>query len=231
LIAKPHSLAIPPWQLVSSIVQQPLRVATWWASPKILSAKAGTPGCWDKSLADPQEVQTALSGQWDGKVMGMQGTSSPDGNHAKIGHSIGNSLSIFGDMNQEGSYQPADAPCDAHQNGRGGLFFVLDDAVLHDSMQKLLTGDTAPYYGAAPSPGPSPPSPAPSPSSDPCGGEGVRSSTCKAKDTKSCVYVYAKDAKACGVSQYGCYSEKKVASGCPDKPTDLFNNETQAIMI
>merc|ERR1712032_666902 len=98
LIAKPHSLSVPPWQLVSSIVEEPLRVATCWATPKILSAKAGTPGCWDANLAEPKEVQIALSGKWGGKVIGMKGSSSPDGNHAKIGHSLGGNLSIFGDM-------------------------------------------------------------------------------------------------------------------------------------
>lgn len=236
LIAKPHSLAIPPWQLVSSITQQPLRVATWFAAPKILSAKAGTPGCWDKSLSDPKEVQTALSGQWDGKVMGMKGSTSPNGNHAKIGHSLGGSLSMFGDMNQEGSYQPADAKCTASQNGRGGLFFVLDDAVLHDDMHHLLTGDTAPYYGGpppspspAPSPGPSPPSP--SPSADPCGGAEVRSNSCKAKQEKSCVYVYTKDVQKCGVSQYGCYSRKTLASECPEMLGISYYNETLAIIL
>lgn len=163
LIAKPHSLEVPPWQLVSSIVEQPLRVASWWATPKILSAKAGAPGCWDSKLAEPKEVQIAISGQWNGKVMGMKGSSSPDGNHAKIGHSLGGgSLSVFGDMNQEGSYSQSDGSCSAHQNGRGGLFFALSDALMHDSLQKLLKGDSAPYYGGGPSPpSPGPPSPGP----------------------------------------------------------------------
>lgn len=239
LIAKPHSLAVPPWQLVSSIVEQPLRVASWWASPKILSAKAGTPGCWDATLAEAKEVQIATSGQWNGKTMGMLGSSSPNGNHAKIGHSIGGSLSVFGDMNQEGSYQPSDGSCEAHQNGRGGLFFVLSDTILHDSVQKLLAGDSAPYYGGdpspspgpspsppppSPSPGPSPPGPSPSPTprppaplDEPCGGAHTRSNTCKSKQGTGCVYVYAKDIGVCGVSVYGCYSKTKLAGGCPDK--------------
>jgi hypothetical protein len=227
LIAKPYSLAVPPWQLVSSILQQPLRVASWWATPKILSAKAGTPGCWDKSLAEPKEVQIAISGQWSGKVMGMKGSSSPNGNHAKIGHSLGGSLSVFGDMNQEGSYQPADGSCQLHQNGRGGLFFALSDDILHDSIQELLAGDTASYYGDGPppSPGPSPSPPTPTPPSpgppephdDPCGGANIRSATCRASQVKGCVYVYAKDAMKCGVSFYGCYSKAKLAGGCPEK--------------
>jgi hypothetical protein len=233
LIAKPHSLEVPPWQLVSSIVKEPLRVATWWASPKILSSKAGTPGCWDASLAEPQEVQSAVSGQWDGKSMGMKGVSSTDGNHAKIGHSLGGDLSIFGDMNQMGSYQASDESCDASQNGRGGLFFAIENGVLHEGIQKLLTGDTAPYYGGGPSPPPSPtppsptpasPTPAPGPSppspapgNDPCGGAGTRYSTCKAKQDTRCVYVEAKDATECGTSSYGCFTKAMLPSACPEK--------------
>jgi hypothetical protein len=149
LIAKPYALAVPPWQLVSATLGTSLRSATWWATPKILSSRSGKkPGCWDESLAAPKEVQIATSGQWDGKTFGLLGVNSPDGNHAKLGHSIGGSLSIFGDMNQEGSYNPKDdkAGCEAHQCGRGGLFFALDDAKLHASIQSLLKGTTAPYY-------------------------------------------------------------------------------------
>merc|ERR1712232_1496721 len=57
ILAKPSYLRVPPWQLVSSFVQQPLRVATWWNAPKIFSAKAGRPGCWNDTLAEPLEVQ------------------------------------------------------------------------------------------------------------------------------------------------------------------------------
>jgi hypothetical protein len=97
---------------------------------------------------------------------------------------------------------------------------------MHSGMLKLLTGDTAPYYGGgpAPSPGPGPsppsptpgPSPGPAPSTDPCGGADTRSSTCKGKSAKGCVYVYKKDLSACGVSTYGCYSKTKLSSGCPE---------------
>merc|ERR1711870_18367 len=99
-------------------------------------------------MGAPKEVQIATSGQWDGKTFGLLGQNSPDGNHAKVGHSIGGSLSIFGDMNQEGSYNPKDdkAGCAAHQCGRGGLFFAVDDAKLHESIQALLKGDSAPFY-------------------------------------------------------------------------------------
>lgn len=149
LVAKPHALAVPPWQMVSSVLQQPVRCGTWWATPKILSSKAGEiPGCWDSSLHAPKEVQIAVTGQWKGQVMNLTGDNSPDANHAKIGHSVGGSLSIFGDMNQEGSYNPHDSKggCSAHQCGRGGLFFAVDDTTLHTDMTSLLKGVTAPYY-------------------------------------------------------------------------------------
>jgi hypothetical protein len=49
--------------------------------------------------------------------------------------------SIFGDMNQQGALS---GNCKSSQNGRGGLFFVLDDKTLFDNVTKLLDGDTAP---------------------------------------------------------------------------------------
>jgi hypothetical protein len=149
LVAKPYALAVPPWQLVSSILGASLRTATWWATPKILSSYTGeVPGCWNSTLAAPKEVQIALTGQWNGKEIGFLGINSPHGNHAKVAHSLGGSLSVFGDMNQEGSYNPSDdqAGCPAHQSGRGGLFFAVNDVTLHKSVQDLLKGDTAPYY-------------------------------------------------------------------------------------
>jgi hypothetical protein len=143
LIAKPHSLEVPPWLLVSSVLQAPLRTATWWASPYVNSTHAGAPGCWDDSLADPMEVQVATTGQWDGATFSTVGNFT--GNHAKIGHSLGGSLAVMGDMNMMGSYSPSQRSCSSSQNGRGGLFFVVDDSVLHSGLVSLLTGSTAAY--------------------------------------------------------------------------------------
>merc|ERR1711937_368533 len=39
LVAKPYALAVPPWQLVSATLDAPLRAATWWVTPKILSTR------------------------------------------------------------------------------------------------------------------------------------------------------------------------------------------------
>lgn len=195
-------------------MQTPLRVASWWTYPKILSTKDGVPGCWSSELKEPKEVQVATSGQWNGKTMGLLGKSSTDGNHAKIAHSLEGSISVFGDMNQDGSYTSADARCDASQNGRGGLFFAIDNPILHDGLKKLLKGGSAPYRGE---PSPSPPSPTP-PSPQPvdeCGGSHVHSSTCRSK-ASSCTYVYAKNAAKCGVAAYGCYSTRSLSAECPD---------------
>merc|ERR1712137_321337 len=149
VVVKPFALAVPPWHLVSSVLEKSLRVASWWAAPRINSSQSDQkPGCWDDSLKIPKEVQTALTGKWGGKVFGLQGESSTNGNHAKVGHSIGGSLSIFGDMNQQGNYNLNDSwgGCNASQAGRGGLFFVVDDKALHSGIQALLEGDSAPYY-------------------------------------------------------------------------------------
>jgi hypothetical protein len=49
---------------------------------------------------------------------------------------------IFGDMNQQGAL--SGPHCGSSQNGRGGLFFVVQDPQLFNSVQNLLQGQTAP---------------------------------------------------------------------------------------
>ncbi len=179
LISKPSSLNVPPWQMVSALLGGvPLRVASWWADPKIPTTTASTSiGCWDASLPKPGAVEIATTGTWQGKPLGFIGVSEPDGNHAKIGvsmslnkiqaqgrppsrHCSEDDLSsecaaprnaclfgtcpyvIFGDMNQQGTL--SGPYCDSSQNGRGGLFFVLRDPALFQSVQQLLQGQTAP---------------------------------------------------------------------------------------
>jgi hypothetical protein len=147
LISKPSDLNVPPWQMVSALLGgEPLRAATWWAKPEIPTTTASTAvGCWDQSLGAPGAVEIALTGTWQGKTLGFQGVGDPDGNHAKIGVSSGedeHNYVIFGDLNQQGTL---DGPhCDSSQNGRGGLFFVLQDAQLSNRVRDLLQGETAP---------------------------------------------------------------------------------------
>jgi len=145
LISKPSALHVPPWQMVSSLLNgTPLRAATWWASPKIPSTDSTTPiGCWDASLAKPGAVEIATTGQWKGKVFGLTGGPSTNNNHAKLGVSKdpARHYVITGDLNQQGAL--AD-DCASSQNGRGGLFFVLDNAKLFESVTDLLKGDSAP---------------------------------------------------------------------------------------
>jgi hypothetical protein len=45
-------------------------------------------------------------------------------------------------MNQQGSL--SGPHCSSSQNGRGGLFFVVQDPQLFKSVQYLLQGETAP---------------------------------------------------------------------------------------
>jgi len=144
LISKASRLHVPPWQMVSSLLGgEPLRAATWWAKPWIYSTMASTPvPCWDSSLTtQPGAVEIAISGTWQGQTIGLKGSPAPSGNHAKIGVSTGtHSYAIFGDMNQQGSL----TNCASSQNGRGGLFFVVDNPQLHDSVRDLINGDSAP---------------------------------------------------------------------------------------
>jgi hypothetical protein len=146
LISKPSKLPVPPWQMVSAILGgEPLRAATWWYNPQIPTTTATTAiGCWDSSLGKPGAVEIATSGRWDEKTIGLEGGAKPAGNHAKIGVSIGgtHSYAIFGDMNQQGSLSGPN--CKSSQNGRGGLFYVLDDASLSSSVRDLIDGGTAP---------------------------------------------------------------------------------------
>ncbi len=146
LISKPSGLHVPPWQMVSAVLDGiSLRTATWWANPKIYSTTASTSiACWDDSLGMPGPVEIATSGEWEGKKFGLKGGLGPDFNHAKLGVSISGDkqYSIFGDMNQQGT---ASGPnCASSQNGRGGLFYVVDSADLSNGIKNLISGDTAP---------------------------------------------------------------------------------------
>ena len=144
LISKPSRLHVPPWQMLSARLGGiPLRTATWWASPRIPTTTAGeTIICWRSDLGSPGAVDIALTGHWAGQTIGLKGGPQPDANHAKIGVSIEgvHHYAIFGDLNQQGRLT---AKCDSSQNGRGGLFFIVDDVALHASLSALIAGDTA----------------------------------------------------------------------------------------
>lgn len=138
LIAKSSRMAVPPWQMVSSLLGGvPLRVATWYSKNKIPDTNGGSkPDCWDDSLTDsPGAVTNALAGHWGNTRFVLTGGASADHNHAKIGVSTTGDLVIFGDMNQEGALSPK---CNLSQNPRGGLFFVVEDQKLASSVRDLL---------------------------------------------------------------------------------------------
>jgi hypothetical protein len=146
LISKPSHLNVPPWQMVSAALDgASLRVATWWANPTIPTTTASTPiKCWDPALGKPGAVDIATTGAWDSTPLGLKGGSGPNFNHAKVGVSTSGShfYSIFGDMNQQGSLNGPN--CASSQNGRGGLFYVVDDRPLFASVTDLIRGESAP---------------------------------------------------------------------------------------
>jgi hypothetical protein len=146
LLSKPSGLHVPPWQMVSATLGSvSLRAATWWTTPAIPTTTASTNiACWDASLGKPGAVEIATTGVFGGKSFGLKGGPSTDGNHAKIGVSTSGShaYAIFGDMNQQGSLSGPN--CASSQNGRGGLFFVVEDAQLNASLADLIKGQTAP---------------------------------------------------------------------------------------
>ena len=144
LISKPSSLHVPPWQMVSALLGgDALRAATWWEDPgAIASTTASTPvACWDPALGKPGAVEIATTGKWAGRTLGLTGGLGADFNHAKIGVSMSGVDTIFADMNQDGSLS---GNCGTQQNGRGGLFYVVDDPKLHDSIAQLISGGSAP---------------------------------------------------------------------------------------
>lgn len=143
LLSKPSALPVPPWQMVSAMLGgEPLRAATWWADPPIPSTDSSTTvGCWSSALGKPGPVDIAITGAWAGKTLGFKGTATPEGNHAKIGVSTGShTYAIFGDMNQQGSLS---GDCARSQNGRGGLFYVVDNPQLFGGLRDLLKGASA----------------------------------------------------------------------------------------
>jgi len=145
LISKPSHLNVPPWQMVSALLGgEPLRAATWYARPEIpTTATSAKPACWDASLGAPGPVQIALSGTWAGNRIGLEGIPEANGNHAKIGVSTGtHTYAIFGDMNQQGSLSGPN--CKSSQNGRGGLFYIVDQPQIFQSIRALIKGDTEP---------------------------------------------------------------------------------------
>jgi len=96
------------------------------------------------TLAPRGPVEIATTGQWTSKIFGLTGGSGPNFNHAKLGVSTsGNDhYSIFGDMSQQGA--ASGERCSSSQNGRGGLFYVINDPVLFDNLKQLISGSTAP---------------------------------------------------------------------------------------
>lgn len=156
LISKPSLMTVPPWQMVSAKLDGlDLRVACWWAKPEIYSTEAGVvPQCWADGLGTPGAVEIATTGIWQGVTLGLKGDEGHQSNHAKVGISRDRStpLCIFGDMNQQGALAPGYAykgqKCNSSQNGRGGVFFVLNNHRLFQSLTQLFAGETAP--GSAP---------------------------------------------------------------------------------
>lgn len=50
---------------------------------------------------------------------------------------------MLGDLNQQGELADPQRKCDASQNGRAGMFFVLEAADLAHGLGALIAGDTA----------------------------------------------------------------------------------------
>ncbi|MEA2930566.1 MAG: hypothetical protein QOG38_2994 [Hyphomicrobiales bacterium] len=145
LISKPSHLEVPPWQMVSALLGNVgERAATWWLKPWINSTARNTEiECWDKQQlgAKPGPVTIVGTGEWMKQEFSLTATA----NHAKIGVTTSGDkhYAIFGDLNQQGTIAPP-GKCNASQNGRGGLFFVVENKELFDSVSALIGGKDAP---------------------------------------------------------------------------------------
>src|SRR6185436_15648517 len=144
MISKPSGLAVPPWQMVSALMSNAdERAATWWTKPWIpTTTNKTTVNCWDEDqlkTKKPGGVAIAKTGMWDEQEINLTAPS----NHAKIGTAVagGKNYAIFGDMNQQGALSPPG--CNKSQNGRGGLFFAVQDDKLFESVKELIAGETA----------------------------------------------------------------------------------------
>jgi hypothetical protein len=139
LISKPSQLQVPPWPLLSAILGGvSIKAATWFAAPQMPETMAYTSiSCWPQNLRGPGRVEPADVGYWEGKNFSLAGGASSDSNHAKFGVSTGEDqdLVIFGDLNEQGMLS---GNCSSSQNGRGGLFFVVEDRGLADSVKSVL---------------------------------------------------------------------------------------------
>jgi hypothetical protein len=142
---------VPSWQFVSAeLGGSNLRVATFYSTDRIEStAQAGKPTCWDLSLGVPGAVENAKTGSWPDPSTGQKvifdfASSPSNGNHAKIGVTTsGKPMAIFGDENQQGGLGPVGPlGCAAAQNGRGGIFYALQDPQLAASLGQLMAGDS-----------------------------------------------------------------------------------------
>jgi hypothetical protein len=141
LISKPSKLHVSPWHMVSGALGGvPLRVASFWSPTSgIKDTKTGTTiKCRDKSLNEPGPLRNVRLGNWNGREFGLTRAGNLGTNHAKIGISDGRERHyvIFGDMNQEGLLG---GDCKKSQNLRGGLFFIVEDEILHAQMDKFLS--------------------------------------------------------------------------------------------
>ncbi len=143
LISKPSHLNVPPWQMVSVVLGGSLYGCNPVVNPKIYTTTQSTEiTCWNDDLGTPGSVEIATTRQWTGKTFGLTVGSGSNFNRAKLGVSTtGNDhYSIFGDMNRQGAV--SGERCSSSQNGRGGLFYVINDPVLFDNLKQLISGST-----------------------------------------------------------------------------------------
>jgi hypothetical protein len=142
LVSKSANLNVPPWHMVSAILGGVgLKVATFYgggslgAAGKIPDTNGETPDCWDQRLGSPGAVKNIQRGNWDQTPFGMVAGS----NHAKLAVGITSDHVISGDLNQEGRLS---GTCSEGHNGRGGLFFVVEDQRLAKKLRETILSDT-----------------------------------------------------------------------------------------
>jgi hypothetical protein len=105
---------------------------------RIYTNKAGKEdGLLGLVVKRPGASEIATSGEDDHPLVSKAGS-----NHGKIGVSIERKALL--DLWGHESAGSVTGSCDSSQNGRGGLFFVVEDKVLTTDLTNLIGGDTAP---------------------------------------------------------------------------------------
>ena len=137
LISKPSNLNVPPWQMVSALLDGDVGahgdlvgLAADLLDQEARSRSAAGTGVLKSDNKKPGDGRHRQERQLGGRTLGLIGGQRTTPRSASP-RRVAKHYAIFGDLNQQGTINPGKGKCDSSQNGRGGMFFVVknDEAV------------------------------------------------------------------------------------------------------